>query len=444
MTSPSLSWEEVCRRRLAAQHLRAPLPATSFHRMVSDICGLHAQVMSAAELAAAVRVEGLGRDVVPTALWADRALVKMWAMRGTLHLLLAQEVPIYVAALSDRRFDLDAPWLKYHGLAATEVPALIDAVASALDGRQLTREELGREVVRLLGDRKFEAMLASGWAAVLKPAAFQGLLCFGPSDGNRVTFVRPDQWIGDFDRPDPVESLREMARRFLAAYGPARLEDFARWWGVAPKAVRSVFRAGDGFSEVGGAEGVDSDRRNRSGQRSGRARPGRAPPAPFSIPTRSLSAGAVTDRWPDRPRTSSTARRGGSHRCCSSTGSWPSSGSTPRAGAGFVSTSTRSAPSTRSSPSGQPRRPCGWPPTSVHRSAWRSRRRQRVRGRGGGGRTLPERAVYAKDRPHGTCRPPAPPASWTAVGGARRHRRSLRHPRMTGAAVSFEPRWAGS
>ena len=245
-----LTWKEICRRRLQAQHLHAPLPAASLHQMVADIAGLHAQVMSSAELAAAVRLDGLAPGTVATALWSDRSLVKTWAMRGTLHLLAADDYPLYAAALSNRRFDLDGPWLKYHGLLAPEIPALVEAVAGALDGRQLTREELGGEVVRRLGDRKWEALLASGWGAVLKPVAFQGQLCFGPSDGNRVTFVRPDQWIGPFEGLDPVESLAEVARRFLTAYGPARVEEFARWWGVQPKAVRPVLTADHGFVQV--------------------------------------------------------------------------------------------------------------------------------------------------------------------------------------------------
>jgi hypothetical protein len=218
--------------------------------MVADICGLHAQVMSSAELAAAVRLDGLTPGSVAAALWSERSLVKTWAMRGTLHLLGRQDYPLYAAALSNRRFDLDGPWLKYHGLVAPDVPALVDAVSDALDGRQLTREELAGEVVRRLGDTKWEALLASGWGAVLKPAAFQGRLCFGPSDGNRVTFVRPDQWLGRFERPDPVESLAGVARRFLTAYGPARVEEFARWWGVQPKAVRPVLDADHGFVQV--------------------------------------------------------------------------------------------------------------------------------------------------------------------------------------------------
>ena len=188
---------------MRAQHLRTPFPAASLHRVVADICGLHAQVMSSAELAAAVRLESLRAGTVATALWSDRSLVKAWAMRGTLHLLTTEDYPLYAAALSNRRFDLDAPWLKYHGLVASDVPALVDAVSAALDGRQLTRAELGGEVVRRLGDSKWETLLASGWGALLKPVAFQGRLCFGPSEGNRVTFVRPDQWLGPFERLDP-------------------------------------------------------------------------------------------------------------------------------------------------------------------------------------------------------------------------------------------------
>ena len=44
--------------------------------------------------------------------------------------------------------------------------------------------------------------------------------------------------------------LADVARRFLTAYGPARVEEFARWWGVQPKAVRPVLTADHGFTQV--------------------------------------------------------------------------------------------------------------------------------------------------------------------------------------------------
>ncbi len=72
--------------------------------------GIQAQVMSAAELALGARVDGLTPQDVQSALWQERTLVKTWAMRGTLHLLAAHELPLYVAA---RSMHADRNWLKY-------------------------------------------------------------------------------------------------------------------------------------------------------------------------------------------------------------------------------------------------------------------------------------------------------------------------------------------
>ena len=50
-------------------------------------------------------MEGLGRATVHRALWEDRTLVKTWAMRGTLHLLRADELAMWVGAR-----ELELPW----------------------------------------------------------------------------------------------------------------------------------------------------------------------------------------------------------------------------------------------------------------------------------------------------------------------------------------------
>jgi hypothetical protein len=47
-----------------------------------------------------------------------------------------------------------------------------------------------------------------------------------------VTFVRPDRWLGRLPTRDPEEAQREVARRFLATYGPAAADGFARWLGL--------------------------------------------------------------------------------------------------------------------------------------------------------------------------------------------------------------------
>lgn len=202
--------------------------------VASRLCGLHAQVMSSAELTVWARVEGLERRAVQQALWQDRTLVKTWAMRGTLHLLPAGELPLWHGALStSRRYLKPALWEKYFGITIEELDRLTEAVGAALDGRVMTRAELVEEVGRLTGSAAFGAKLVqSSWGTVLKPAAFTGRLCFGPSVGQRVRFTRPDTWLGAAPAAvDPQAATAEVTRRYLAAYGPATYHDLARWWG---------------------------------------------------------------------------------------------------------------------------------------------------------------------------------------------------------------------
>jgi hypothetical protein len=94
----SLTWPEVLAWRLTHQHLDRRASRREALEVVRQICGLHAQVKSSAELTLWARVDDLEPDAVQKALWEERSLVKTWAMRGTLHLLSAAELPIWVAA----------------------------------------------------------------------------------------------------------------------------------------------------------------------------------------------------------------------------------------------------------------------------------------------------------------------------------------------------------
>ena len=107
---------------------------------------------------------------------------------------------------------------------------LVNEIGAALGRVPVTREEIIKAVGKGHSPRVLEA-LRSGWGGMLKPAARNGLLCFGPSRGQSVTFVRPEKWLGQWKKVDPDAALIEVARRYLHAYGPASKLDFARWWG---------------------------------------------------------------------------------------------------------------------------------------------------------------------------------------------------------------------
>ena len=232
-----LTWKQAAAWRAGRHFLDRRAPVDSLLPVASRLCGLHAQVMSSAELAVWARVEDARREAVQKALWEDRTLVKMWAMRGTLHLLPASELSLWHGALrTSRRYLKPALWLKYFGLTMEDLDRVTEAIATALDGRVITREELAREVRRITGSAAFGAKIVeSSWGTILRPAAISGRLCFGPSLGPRVRFTRPDTWLAGAGRApgapmDPQVATAEVARRFLAAYGPATYHDLARWW----------------------------------------------------------------------------------------------------------------------------------------------------------------------------------------------------------------------
>ncbi len=225
---PALTWREAATWRAGRQYLDRRARAGSLLSVAGRLCGLHAQLLSSAELTAWARVEGLERGAVQRALWEERTLVKTWAMRGTLHLLPAAELPLWHGALAlSPRYLRPALWQKNFGMSMEDLDQLTKRVAAALEGRILTREEL----VGHMGS--FGSQVgASSWGTVLKPAAFSGHLCFAPSIGQRVRFTRPDTWLGTTaGRLDAAEATCEVARHYLSAYGPATFHDLARWWG---------------------------------------------------------------------------------------------------------------------------------------------------------------------------------------------------------------------
>jgi hypothetical protein len=246
----AVTLEQVRGFRLARQRLDRRAPAGSLLDVARALCGVHAQLASSAELALWARIDGLERDDVRVALEEERSLVKTWAMRGTLHLLPADALGVYTAVLGPRWDNPGGAWLRGHGVPEEHFEAIVRLVPRALDGRPRTRAELAERLAEAGGPELRERLL-SGWGALLKPSAHRGDLCFGPSRGRNVTFVRPDRWLKGFEREDLDGAAREIVRRFLATYGPASADDFGRWLGIrAAQAKRMHAALGDEVAEV--------------------------------------------------------------------------------------------------------------------------------------------------------------------------------------------------
>lgn len=243
-----MKWAQVVARRLERHALASP--ATDLAATVSAMCGAHAQVMSAAEASIGVRVAGVTRTDVRQALWTDRTLVKTRGPRGTVHLLAAADLPIWIGALGA----LPAPPYAT-GANALMTPGQVyqvcAAIADALADAELTAEELTAEVVARTGPWAGERVMDAfqdkwpRWMQAMEAASRRGAMCFGPNRGRQTTYTSPGRWLPGFTALPPDEALPALVRRYLHAYGPATPAHFAKWLAIGQRWAQELFERAD-------------------------------------------------------------------------------------------------------------------------------------------------------------------------------------------------------
>lgn len=255
------------------QQLLGRAKASDPVEVATTLVGVQAQVLSSAALAIALRCHptrgkaALGSTVraatratattraataATTTAMAERRLVRSWAMRGTLHLFAADDVPTIAAALGGKDNWRRPAWLRWFGVTERDMDALIDAIGEVLDdGRPRTRAQLAEDIGARMGP-KVGALLLGSWGSALKVASDRHYLVQSAEDEAGVRFVRASRWIGRWREEDPTDALAMLVARYLAAYGPATRKELLRWWGVSVVAVmRPIMeRLGEALTEV--------------------------------------------------------------------------------------------------------------------------------------------------------------------------------------------------
>src|ERR1700694_5800921 len=87
-----LSAADVRGLRVRAQRLDSRRPAAAVEDVVRDVFALQAQDDMAATLGIWTRGDGLTIADVARARAQDRSVVRLWCLRGTLHLVAAEDV----------------------------------------------------------------------------------------------------------------------------------------------------------------------------------------------------------------------------------------------------------------------------------------------------------------------------------------------------------------
>jgi Winged helix DNA-binding domain len=230
--------------RMRAQRLAGRRPR-EVAEVVRAVGGLQAQDTPASRLAVRARSSGLAQAAVRRACGQEPSVVRTWVMRGTLHMVAAEDAgwlvgllgPGFAAGNRRRRLQL--------GLEDRLCERALEVLPAVLAGGPLSRAELVRGLaargVRIDPDGQAPAHLVG-------LAAMRGLVCRGPDlDGDQASYVLLEAWAGAGRALEGDDALAELARRYLGGHGPAGPEDLAAWSGLALGRARRAFElaAGD-------------------------------------------------------------------------------------------------------------------------------------------------------------------------------------------------------
>jgi hypothetical protein len=256
---PRCSNRALGRATLSRQGLLEPITSVSIADAVRQVGSLQAQHTEWPPVALWSRAGDRAVGGHPAAL-ADRSVVRAALMRITVHVVAADDfwpMSMLVQPLRRQQFrsffkadPFDSPLGRQLGRGHAAVrAALAEGPLRIRDMDAIMR----REVPRLADhpNRIYWRHLAASLPLVHVPFAGEGY--------GRSRYALADAWIGpaptDLDEP---AALRHLARRYLAAFGPATLEDLMAWAGRRGSPARwrlAVASLGDAVVPVRAEDG---------------------------------------------------------------------------------------------------------------------------------------------------------------------------------------------
>ncbi|MFZ0141103.1 MAG: winged helix DNA-binding domain-containing protein [Aeromicrobium sp.] len=245
------------RARLGLRHALADQGAADVVDAARAVVGLHGTDPASTFLAALARTPGATTDDVERALYDDRTLVRILAMRRTLFAVPREDVGIVLvgagADIGRQQRTLLAKMLVESEVTDDPGPWVDRAEAAALAAMDGAGEIMSTELAKadpLLGTR---VEIAPGTKYATTASIASRMLTLMSADG-KVVRTRPrggwtstqfrwatlDDWIGQVERPDTATASSEMARLWLRSYGPASLDDLQWWTGWTKTRTRAA------------------------------------------------------------------------------------------------------------------------------------------------------------------------------------------------------------
>lgn len=226
---------DLLNHRLHHQGLLVPRFKTP-HQVMAHLGALQAQDYVGAKWSIGLRLPNTTTNATIEAALTAGTIVRTWPMRGTLHIIAAEDVRWMLKLLTPRMITNSGRRHKQLELDDTVFKQASEIMIKELQGgRQRTRKEL----LKTLETAGISTAKQRGYHILLW-AAQHGLICFGPVRGKQHTFVLLDEWISTSKQLTREESLAEIAYRYFIAHGPATLADFIWWTGLYTADARAA------------------------------------------------------------------------------------------------------------------------------------------------------------------------------------------------------------
>lgn len=253
------------RARLAVRHrLAMPERIGQVAEIARSMVALHATDPATVYLSVAARADGLTPSDVEQALYEDRSLLRMLAMRRTMFVVPVESVPILQAscadALAHKQRRTYGKYLTQAGIGDGDTAgwwAEVEAethkallARGAATGAQLSKDvPLLRTQVNTAPDKAYSKPTnITTW--VLVTLGCEGRIVRGRPNGgwtsSQYTWAPIESWLPDGVPALPAAEARvELVRRWLRAFGPAPVSDVKWWTGWTLGEVRAALDALD-------------------------------------------------------------------------------------------------------------------------------------------------------------------------------------------------------
>jgi hypothetical protein len=210
--------------------------------------GFHSSDPTSVHLAAWARAPSPGTAAVEAALYDDRSLVRLLGMRRTMFVVPRGLVAVVEASatrpIAERERRQLLTMVEASGLGGRRPSRWLarveaDTLAALGASGPLAAAELAHQVPALAS--RLVAGEGTKWAAevglgsrLLLVLGAEGSIVRGPPRGTWISsqyrWARTEEWLGGpLERQDPATARVELARHWLARFGPASTEDL-KWW----------------------------------------------------------------------------------------------------------------------------------------------------------------------------------------------------------------------